>query len=473
MSQPSFYWHDYETWGVDPVRDRPCQFAGIRTDAELNEIGEPLNLFCRPGLDVLPSPEASLITGISPSHAEREGVSEREFMAAIHEQLAQPQTCGVGYNSIRFDDEISRHNLYRNFYDPYAREWQHGNSRWDLLDPVRAFAALRPQGIEWPRRDDGSASFKLEHLTVANGIEHHGAHDALSDVRATIALARLLRAANRELFDYLLALRDKRRVMQLLDLKHRKPMLHSSGRFPNQFLCTSLIVPLAPHPTNRNAVICADLRAAPVWLDWDAETIRERLYTASADLGEGESRPALKLVHCNRAPALAPLSVMDAAVEQRLALDRRQCERHYQQLIGAPDLPAKLTEVFRSGGFPARDDPDEMLYDGFFEDDDKRLMVQVRNASARELAGHWAFRDERLPELLWRYRARNFPDSLSPEEQARWLTFCRERWQNLPAVQQSLDTLLSDPATPEQRRPALQAFDQWLRERAAVLELGA
>lgn len=469
MAQPSFYWHDYETWGVDPARDRPCQFAGIRTDAELNEIGEPLNIFCRPSLDVLPNPEASLITGISPLRAEREGVFERDFVAAIHSELSQPMTCGVGYNSIRFDDEVTRYSLYRNFYDPYAREWQSGNSRWDLLDVVRAFAALRPSGIEWSQREDGTPSFKLEHLTAANGIAHEGAHDALSDVRATIALARLLRNANRELFDYLLTQRDKRKVMQLLDLKHRKPMLHSSGRFPAEFYATTLIAPLAPHPANRNGVICADLRYSPDWLTWDVDTIKARLYTASADLEEGVTRPALKVVHCNRAPALAPLSVLDATVEARLKLDRQQCERHYQQLMGAKDLPAKLTDVFSGESFPARDDPDEMLYDGFFDDDDKRLMVQVRNASAKELAGNWAFRDERLPELLWRYRARNFPESLTTEEAAEWKVFCRERWQGVGDVEQRLQGLLSDAAIADERIPVLREFGEWVASRRLVL----
>ncbi|HXO99160.1 MAG TPA: exodeoxyribonuclease I, partial [Luteibacter sp.] len=182
MAEPTFFWHDYETFGADPRRDRPSQFAGIRTDANLNVVGEPLMIYCKPPRDMPPQPAACLITGIAPQLTEREGVIEAEFAAAIHEQIALPGTCTVGYNSLRFDDEFTRHLLYRNFYDPYGREWENGNSRWDLIDLVRMCQALRPEGIVWPTREDGTPSFKLEHLATANGLKQERAHDALSDV---------------------------------------------------------------------------------------------------------------------------------------------------------------------------------------------------------------------------------------------------------------------------------------------------
>ncbi len=75
---------------------------------------------------------------------------EAEFIARIHAELAHPGTCGVGYNSIRFDDEFTRYTLYRNFYDPYAREWQNGCSRWDIIDMLRLTRALRRRGSSGP-----------------------------------------------------------------------------------------------------------------------------------------------------------------------------------------------------------------------------------------------------------------------------------------------------------------------------------
>jgi len=193
-SKNTLYWHDYETFGIDPKRDRPVQFAGIRTDEALNIIGAPLVIYCQPANDFLPSPQACMITGISPQLALKEGVNEAEFISRIHAEFARPGTCTVGYNNIRFDDEFTRYTLYRNFYDPYAREWQNGNSRWDIIDLLRVTRALRPAGINWPERDDGQSSFRLEELSKANNIAHDAAHDALSDVLATIEVARLIKA---------------------------------------------------------------------------------------------------------------------------------------------------------------------------------------------------------------------------------------------------------------------------------------
>ena len=157
----TFLFYDLETFGADPRRSRIAQFAAIRTDLELKQTDEPISFFVRPADDLLPSPAATLITGIAPQQALREGVGEAEAFARIFEQMSQPETCTLGYNSLRFDDEFVRHGLFRNFFDPYEREWRGGNCRWDLLDVLRLAHALRPEGIEWPLREDGQVSFRL------------------------------------------------------------------------------------------------------------------------------------------------------------------------------------------------------------------------------------------------------------------------------------------------------------------------
>jgi exodeoxyribonuclease-1 len=424
----TFYWHEYETFGADPSRDRPVQFAGLRTDADLNVIGEPLVIFARPANDFLPHPQACLITGITPQQALAEGLSESEFIREIHQQLAQPGTCGVGYNSLRFDDEVTRYTLYRNFYDPYAREWQNGNSRWDIIDMVRATNALRPAGIEWPLREDGLPSFRLEQLTAANGISHEAAHDALSDVHATIALARLVKQRQPRLYDYVLNNRDKRSVQALLDIDAMKPVLHVSGMFGAQRHNIALIVPLALHPVNRNEVICFDLSADPQLLfDFDAQQIQELLYTRTEDLPEGMARPGLKSVHINRCPILVTARMADPATAERLGISGEQCRKHLAALRehrgrDAKGFTDKLQAVYGGRSFEEVTDPDRMLYGGgFFSAQDKRVMDQVREESPQELASaSFVFEDKRLPEMLFRYRARNFPDSLSAQELAQW-----------------------------------------------------
>ena len=424
----SIFWYDYETTGINPRCDRPLQVAGLRTDEQLNEIGEPLNLYCQPSDDILPHPAACRITGITPQILEEKGLTEAEFMARVHAQLAQPGTCGAGYNSLRFDDEVTRYSLYRNFYDPYAREWQGGNSRWDLIDLVRATYALRPDGIEWPQDEEGRVSLKLERLTQANGIEHGQAHDALSDVRATIDLARLIKARQPRLYDFLYKLRGKHQVMEQIRLL--QPVVHVSGRFAGSRHYLAPVLPLAWHPRNRNALIVCDLQAdVQPLLELDAETLRRRLYTRRDELGEGELPVPLKLLHINKCPVVAPLKVLREQDLVRLQLDLAECERQAEVLRQAQAVwQAKLAEVYASDDFAALDDPEQQLYSGFLGDRDKRLCEQVRAASAEQLArDHWAFADARLDELLFRYRARNFPSSLAGEELVRWREFCRQR----------------------------------------------
>lgn len=467
MSGKTFYWHDYETFGADPSRDRPSQFAGIRTDLDFNIIGDPLVIYCKPAADMLPHPQACLITGITPQQALQKGIAEHAFIGRIHDELAAPGTCGVGYNSIRFDDEVTRYTLYRNLYDPYAREWQNGNSRWDIIDMVRVCRALRPEGIQWPDHDDGTPSFKLEHLTAANGIAHEAAHDALSDVHATIAMAKLVKQRQPRLFDYLFDLRNKRRVAELLDVSRKKPVLHTSAMFPASRLCTTMVMPLLKHPTNANGVICYDLSVDPEpLLALTAEQIRERVFTASADLAEGEERIPLKTIHINRCPVVATPKLLDAAAAERLQLDQAQVFAHYQQLLNAKGLEQKLQQVFAETQFPAITDPDRMLYSGpFFSDRDKQTLTDIRHSSPQVLREHsFVFDDPRLPEMLFRYRARNFPDSLTEEEQLLWQEFCYQRITeadgggsiSMEAYQDMINGLLSDSETSARDRDILE-----------------
>lgn len=424
----SIFWYDYETTGINPRCDRPLQMAGVRTDFELNEIDEPVNLFCLPSDDILPHPAACAITGITPARLTEDGLSEADFMTRVHAQLAAPGTCGAGYNTLRFDDEMTRYSLYRNFFDPYAREWQGGNSRWDLIDVVRAAYALRPDGLVWPTDDEGRVTLKLERLTAANGLDHGNAHEALSDVRATIALARLIREKQPKLYDWLFQLRSKQKVLDQVRLL--QPMVHVSGRFSAARNYVGVVLPLAWHPRNKNALIVCDLHLDPQGLlDLDAETLRQRLYTRREDLAEGELPVPLKLIHINKCPVVAPLSVLRPEDQLRLGMDVALYQQRALRLSDAQqDWQAKVLAIYAREDFSSSEDPEQQLYDGFIGDRDRRLCEQVRTVDPLQLAQEqWPFDDERLPELLFRYRARNFPDTLSLDEQERWRIFCQKR----------------------------------------------
>lgn len=423
----TLYWHDYETWGANPALDRPSQFAGVRTDEDLNIIGEPLVMYCQPPEDLWPQPMACLITGITPQQAQQKGIQERQFIELIFREFSQPGTCGVGYNTIRFDDEVTRYTLFRNFYDPYEREWRNGNSRWDVIDMVRMVYALRPEGIEWPVIDD-KPSFKLEYLTQANGISHGAAHDAFSDVEATINLAKLIKQKQPQLYDYVYQHRLKNKVSGLIDLTSRKPLLHISSRFPSTRGCAGLIAPLAIHPVNKNAIIVIDLSVDPSpLLHLSPDEIRQRVFVSNDDLPEGEERLPIKLVHLNKCPVLATPKLITPQVEQRLGLDKEQCEKHWQ-MLRTWDIASKLQDMYRLDNFTPSSDPEAQLYNGFVNDRDKSLMSHVRNASNAELVKHnFLFEDERLNQIITRYKARNCFEDLSPEEKVQWQEFVSDR----------------------------------------------
>ncbi|MEY6432215.1 exodeoxyribonuclease I [Thioalkalicoccus limnaeus] len=420
---PSFYWHDYETWGSDPRWDRPAQFAGQRTDLELNPVGAPLVVYCRPGDDRLPDPTACLITGITPWRAARDGIIEARFADAIHQELARPGTCGVGYNSLRFDDEVTRHLFYRNLIDPYGREWRHQNSRWDLIDALRLAHALRPDGVAWPTDDEGVCSFRLEALTAANGIEHGDAHEALADVRATIALAARLKRCQPRLFDYALSLRDKRRVQRMLAMG--RPLLHVSARYPAALGCLAPVLPIAPHPTNGNGTLVYDLRWDPAeFLDLSLDEISARLFTPAIERPEGAVRVPVKTVHSNRCPMLAPMTTLTPEAAVRWAIDLEQVASHARALQGssAAGFRQRVAEAFGTKAAVTERDPERMLYSGgFFSDADRRELDRLRGLPPLELARESPrFEDPRLPEMLLRYRARNWPETLTDDERADW-----------------------------------------------------
>ena len=468
---PTFLWHDYETWGTDPAMDRPAQFAAIRTDSELNPVGEPVMWFARPAMDMLPQPDACLVTGITPQRAWQEGLPEAEFIGRIRQEMMKPGTCSVGYNNIRFDDEFTRNTLYRNFYDPYEREWKNGNSRWDLIDVVRLCGALRPEGIHWPVTEDGWPSYRLEALTAANDIEQEGAHDALVDVTATIALARLIKQTHPKLFSYALSMRNKKTVAETLAVGTMKPVFHVSGMFGSRYHCASVVLPLCMHPVNKNAVIAIDLRYSPqAVLSLGVEEIRQRLYTPASELDEND-RIHFKNIHINKCPMVAPIKMVTPEVENRINLDMNKIRQHYEMAAASSVISIKAGEVFATHEFMEKIDPDAMLYSGgFFSDADKFVMSQVVSSKPEELdAQRFVFNDPRLKEMFFRYKARNFPDSLTMDESEQWECYRFQRLTNpeygatitLESYQARLEALYALHENDEKRATVLSALMEW------------
>lgn len=447
MSERTFFWHDYETWGADSRRDRPAQFAGIRTDWDLNIIGEPVMLHCALADDYIPSPMACLVTGLVPQRLS-EALSEAEFFQRINAELGRPGTCGVGYNSLQFDDEITRFGLYRNFFDPYAREWQNGNSRWDIINVVRLAYALQPEKIRWPRNAEGNVSFRLEDLTRENGIAHANAHDALADVYATIAVARLIKEHIPSLWGYVLENRDKRKLEERFARADRPLMLHISQITPASLGHISPVVVLAQDPTIKTNYIAFDLRQDPEpVLTLSVEALREKLYQSKEE--RGDSAPiGLRVLATNKFPVIIPGSRLKDDIATNHKIDGALIEQRRARLLAEPGLTAKLRAVYDTQS-PKSPDADYALYDGFIGNTDRAACNAVLAATPEALRETPPrFTDPRLNTLLFRYRARNWPDSLSEVERAQWLADRRARlldgageYRTLTQVRADIETL--------------------------------
>ncbi len=460
----SIFWYDFETFGANPVWDRPSQFAGIRTDLDLNIIEEPENFYCRQSDDYLPHPMACLITGISPQTCQQKGMVEAAFIKRINDIFSVPGTCAAGYNSIRFDDEVTRNTLYRNFYDPYQREWQNGNSRWDILDMMRCAYALRPEGINWPKGEDGKVSFKLESLSAANGIVHENAHDALSDVYATIGLAKLIKDKQPKLYQHLFNLRRKDVAASMLDTVNKRPVLHISGMFGVDRGCAGMMVPLAIDAKNKNAIICFDLMSDPTPLfELSVEQIQQRLFTPKDKMPKGVERLSLKSIHVNKCPVVLPGKMVDASIATRWGFDGAKMRENLHLIKTGQDLTQKLQAVM-TREFDAPTDPDAMIYSGgFFSQNDKAAMAQIRDSHPEALADlDLAFQDRRLEEMFFRYRARNYPQTLQGDENERWEEYRKQKLlgpQTGPALNyQAFSTALNEVANsaPVEKHEVLQ-----------------
>ncbi|RTE87308.1 MULTISPECIES: exodeoxyribonuclease I [Gammaproteobacteria] len=433
MTQTTFYWHDYEAGGVNPRVDRPMQFAGIRTDSDLNIVGEPLNIFCQLAPDYLPHPEACLITGITPQQCQRDGFIETEFAGKIAQELSVPGTVSIGYNNVRYDDEMTRFLFYRNFIDPYAHTWENGNSRWDLLELVRACYALRPEGITWPEKEDGSVSLKLEDLSRVNQLDHGKAHDALSDVYASIALAKLIKTKHPKLFDFAFSKRKKNDLVTLIEqsMVQQKPLVHVSGFYGKANRYCRLIMPVAFHPQQSNQLIAWRLDINPEqWHNATPEEILSALY--SKELGP-EEKPGLVKITLNQCPFLAPAGVLEQARASEIGIDLAAVQGHLSALQNSDHLKEILVQAVSSQqpDFPDINDVDQTLYSGgFISNQTKSHMSMVRSMQPEQLQGSQiVFEDNRFNTLLKRYKARNYPQLLSDDELNRWMQHCRERMQ--------------------------------------------
>jgi exodeoxyribonuclease-1 len=459
----SFFFYDLETSGLDARSDRVMQFAGIRTDMDLRPIGEPFNLQVKLNDDTLPSPDAVMVTGITPQSTLADGLTEAELASLLMDEVFTPDTITVGFNNVRFDDEFMRHLFWRTFRDPYEWCWKEGRSRWDMLDIVRMTRALRPDGIKWPVDAEGNATNRLELLTKANGIEHTSAHDALSDVEALIDISRLLKLKQPKLFEFLLSIRDKKSVRSLANLDDKQPFVYTSGRYDAAFNKTTVTFPLTAAP-NAN-ILVYDLRHDPTpFIALSVDELSDKLFaTWEQRKSDGFVAIPVKTLQYNRCPAVAPVGVLESEDGwNRIGLSQGTIEKHMKILLQNPDFAERLRMTLeKRPAYAKHTDAESRLYHGFIDGPDTLRIEAVRNADAKTLADfHPEFNDDRLSDLLLRYKARNFPQSLSEDEVGLWEQWRSERLnKQLPAFISSLQRLAT--STDDTQRFALEELQLW------------
>lgn len=433
MNEKTFFFYDLETSGLNPREDRIMQFAGQRTTLNLEPIDEPVNILVKMTSDALPSPSAIAVTKITPQDTLRDGISEAEFCKYATEEIFIPNTIALGYNTVRFDDEFMRATLWRNFYDPYEWEWKDGRSRWDMLDVVRLTRALRPEGINWPFTENGKPTNRLELLTKLNGLSHEHAHDALSDVYATIAVTKMLKEKQPKMFEYLFKMRDKNEVKKLVNLEHKQPFVYASGRYASEFNKTTVAFPLT---SGRNGnVLVYDLRNPLDESGWSfSSSATQDLVGDTLHNHHSSIFPVVKELCFNKCPAVAPISVLDTGNGwEKIGLKKVEVEHSLKILLKHPEFAEKMRSDYENRPeFPKAIEPEAALYDGFLNDTDRVKVAAVRNADAMKLADfHPDFHDERLPKLLLHYKGRNYPESLSESEAVEWEKYRRTRLERL------------------------------------------
>ena len=431
---PNFVFYDYETTGIDPAMDRPIQFAACRATSDFQAIDQH-EFKCKLAGDVIPSPGATLVHGLSPVPLQREGVTEREFAQRINDVFCDSPQIIMGYNTASFDDPFTQHLLYRNFYDPYQWQYADGNKRYDLIVAIRAAYLFANDVITWPERDH-QISMKLEDLAPANGIEHLQAHDALGDTLATRDLAAQLAAGAPDLWQECLSMSDKKVVQQRIRdaMEGHGALVMIDALFGRERGYAGLVYPIGANPNNPNEIWCIDLGMdlAPL-AELSIEELRTYLYLPKSEREPGMPRVPFKRIRTNRACALFPLEKL-AQHPQALEIAGIKREHFKAQRDWCRLQPNShwmgIAEALLVNEFPPSNWADAQLFDGMFSRNDGAKLRQVRTSEPVDLmADAPSFDDPRLNAMLPLYLARNFPEHLGPRARREWTKYCSARWQ--------------------------------------------
>ena len=256
----TYLFYDIETTGLNKSFDQVVQFAAIRTDKDLNFL-ESYEYKVKLNKDVIPSPYALITHRIGISDLD-DGLTEYEAIKKIHKLLNEPNTISLGYNTLGFDDEFLRFSFYRNLLTPYTHQFANNCKRMDIFPIAVMFHLFKNEIIKWPKLE-GKTSLKLEQLNFANKLASGQAHDAMVDVKATLALAKLF-FQEKNMWDYLADFFNKHvDLKRVADLKDQMALV-LDGFFgaDNFYQCPAIL--LGNHLHYKNQLL---------WLRLDTEDL--------------------------------------------------------------------------------------------------------------------------------------------------------------------------------------------------------
>lgn len=362
----TYLFYDTETTGLNICCDQVMQFAAIRTDLALHEI-ERVEFKVKLNPDVIPSPYALLTHRIS-IHDCNDGLSEYEAAKKIHALFNQPNTISIGYNTLNFDDELLRFTFFRNLLTPYTHQYANGCSRMDIYPCVVFYYLYHRDFLNWPSNDEGVVNLKLENLATANQLEQLKAHDALSDVEATIALARKLQMKQQS-WDYVRRYFNKNQELERLHKLDRMALM-INGRLGAKQHYQAPVINLGQHYHYRNQT---------VWLRLDDDKLTA---TTRTNIPNNTWVFRKKLTE---PPFLLPLTTK---TQRHLSEERLQlAEQNYRWLQAQPELLKDIKAYYLNYTYPSIEnlDPDAALYEaGFPSDLDQRLCAQFHNADLHQ-----------------------------------------------------------------------------------------
>ena len=446
-----YLFYDYETTGIDKRFDQIVQFAAIKTDSDFNEL-ERHNILCQMRNDIIPSPYAFGTTMIDIENLQENGLSEFEFSKKVNKILSgEGNQCITGYNSKEFDDKFSQFLFYRNLADPYFWAWGKGNKKLDVFDIMKMGYAFGRLGDMKFSEGSGEDSLRLEVLSKLNGLTHLKAHDALSDVVATIELLKLIKINNPNLIKYSEKLQDKSFARKLLSESPTFYNISSFYGYEKNFIGVHHII--GQHPTISNSIISWDLEINPEnILNKSASEIKEQMFAKKEDRLFDVGFSEIKL---NQSPQVLKYSEKNDANKERAEL----CQKNLVLVLRHKLLLNQISDEIFVFEVPFLDSDADLFAGNFFAEKKKDELNLSLSANNPTLFKNNDFKSERFSEQLFRLKGRNFFEDLSEIEKVKYLEFVKTRvnydetdkWRTIKMFNQEYKEIMDEDSSSEKK----------------------